>query len=133
MLLIGLACVPACKTTLEPGGAYAPLVGTNVQSDVTFYAIESAFEVAYKSIDFVFKFEFDNRDLLFKVSPEIKRSLDAIRPKAVQIRDDYMLARIVYRANSTPANLDALQQVLQKLQQLLATAEAIMKTKGTAQ
>lgn len=128
LLIASLTLCVGCKARLEPGGAYAPIPAdsTNAQPDMAFYAVDSAFELADKSIDFIFKFEADNRDLLWTISPDIKHGLDAIRPTAVQIRHEYIAARIVYKAQPTPANLDGVQRVLAKLQQLLSVAETVM-------
>jgi hypothetical protein len=137
LLAIGLSIgliAPGCGS-LEPGGAYAP-VDTNgvatAQPDKVFYTVDASFELAYKSLDFIFAFEASNRNLLWRISPEIKRGLDVVRPKAVQLRDEYILARIVYKANPVPANLDALKAALEKIEQLLATAQAVMQTKEQA-
>src|SRR5258707_8090524 len=100
LTIIGLAlCVSAflilgCnKSTLEPGGAYAQ---TNQVPDLVFFQIDSAFDLAYSAIDAAFLFEFQNRPMLWTISPNIKHTLDSIRPQAVAARDKYLAARTIY-------------------------------------
>lgn len=121
--------VPGCATRLESGGAYAPVdVGGNatVQPDFAFYACDAAFDLAYSTLDGAFKFESDNRALLWKVTPSIKHGLDQVRPQATEVAIKYAIARKVYMANPVPSNLTALQALLAKAQQLSATALAVL-------
>jgi len=117
---------------LAPGGAYAPVDanGNPIQApDMVFYNIDAAYDLAYSTVDAAFRFERDNRTLLWKVSPQIKHTLDSIRPQAVSANADYLRARAAYMANPTPAGLTALQTVLSKISQL-ATAAAAALPKG---
>jgi hypothetical protein len=124
---------------LENGGAYAP--GTNIvattadgtsttnfvaasASDLAFFQVESAFDFAYSTIDAVFTIERDNRLLLWKISPDIKHTLDKLRPEAVEIRNDYIKARIAYQANPVPANLSQMQTILARIENTAAAVQA---------
>jgi len=133
LLLVGLiSCCSmihtGCKSTLAIGGAYAP--GTNgistTQPDLAFYLTDSSYDVAYAALEAAFKFERDNRPALWSLSPIIKQTLDKIRPTALQASNEYLLARAAYMANPVPANLSGLQTALAKMQQLTATAIAIL-------
>lgn len=133
---VGLMLVVAgCGTTrLETGGAYAPVDpagNATVQPDFAFYATDAAFDLAYSSLDGAFKFEADNRALLWKLTPSIKHGLDQVRPQASDVAIKYALARRVYLLNPVPANLAPLQGLLAKAQQLGATALAVLPTQKT--
>ena len=131
-LLILPACLllSACKAPqLEAGGAYAPL-DTNgvatVAADPAFFAVDSAYDLAYSTLDGAFLFERQNRAALWQISPAIKHTLDTIRPQAWALAVQYARARQAYIANPVPANLGTLQNVLAHVQQLLASAQAVL-------
>jgi hypothetical protein len=130
---ISLAAFTACKTPkLAAGGAYtSPItntVGTNIvitsQSDLALYTADASFDLAYTTINSVFLIERNNRDYFWKLSPQIKRTVDKIRPIAQQVVNDYSAARTAYLANTTPAGLSGIQAILAKLQQLVFAATA---------
>lgn len=142
--VLGLAAslLIGCKHTLQPGGAYAPItvttntagvVVTNATAlpDLTFYEVDAAFSMAYAALDGVFTWERDNRAVLWSISPQIKKTLDGIRPTAAQIVKDYAVARAAYKANPTPAGLATLQTILAKAQQLQAAAAAVSANLNT--
>lgn len=113
-----------CHTTrLEQGGAYAL---TNTVPDMQFFVVESTYDIAYSSVLAVMKFERDNRLMLWNISPQIKHTLDGIRPKVVEADKAYVAARASYILNPTPVGLTPLNESLQKMQQLLATAQAVI-------
>jgi len=133
-VVASLVVVGCSSTKLESGGAYAPVdVSGNaiVKPDPAFYVIDAAYAVAYATVDGVFKFEQDNRLFLWQVSPNFKQALDKIRPEAVKVRDDYARCRLAYKANPVPANLTQLQTALARVQQLTATAAALLPTATT--
>ena len=122
---------------LESGGAYAPAAAvvsadgsTNLVAtaspDPAFFVVDSSFDLAYSVIDAAFTFERENRAMLWKLSPEIKHSLDKIRPTAVEVRDRYITARAAYMSNPTPAGLSTLQDTLSKLKALSSAAQSAM-------
>lgn len=130
-----------CKTHLAPGGAYAPNVTnitanadgtstTNVVAtaapDQAFFEVDSAFDLAYSVINAAFTFELDNRDYLWSISPQVKHTLDKIRPQALDARNQYLKARRIYIANPTPAGLGALQTALTQIQHASSAAEAVL-------
>ena len=131
--LIGATCKEA---RLEPGGAYAPIVTNaatgvvSTNSDLAFYQIEASYAAAYAAIDGLFKFEADNEKALWAISPNIKLTLDKIRPDAWEANKSYHKARKAYLAVPVPANLTVLQQVLARMNQLLAAATAVMPKEG---
>jgi hypothetical protein len=132
-LLLSLALVAglgsSCKNSrLEVGGAYAPVTGstTNAAANLAFFQADSAYDLAYSAIDAAFKFEKENRAMLWKISPGIKHALDKIRPEAVNINRKYLAARAAYMAYPTPAGLGDLQTMLGQLQQLSAAAVAVL-------
>lgn len=146
-LLLNLCSASSCHGKLENGGAYAP--GTNALTidattgitstnfvataapDLAFFQVESAFDFAYSTIDAVFTIEHDNRLLLWKISPDIKHTLDKLRPEAVTIRNDYIKARIAYQANPVPANLSQLQTILARIQSTAAAVQAAIPASAT--
>lgn len=131
-----------CGGKLEQGGAYAPgtttyatnadtgAVATNFVAsaapDYPFAQVEIAFDFAYSTADAVFTAEQNNRALFWSISPDIKHTLDKLRPTAVTVRDDYIKARIAYQANPVPANLSGLQSVLTRAQALSASVSAAL-------
>jgi hypothetical protein len=120
ILLCSLALV-GCKTTLESGGPYAH---AGQQADMAFYAVDGAFDLAFSTIDAAFKFEKQNRAELWKLSPDIKHTLDKIRPEASKIVRQYLTARDAYKKHPTPAGLTDLQFTLATIQRLAASALA---------
>lgn len=138
---VGLCFAPlvGCKSTLEPGGAYAPAV-TNVVDGVTnvvataapdkaFYAVDSAFLLAYSATDAVFAFERNNRQFLWELSPEIKHTVDKIRPEAVAVRNQYAAARAAYIANPTPAGLSQLEEALAQANRISSALQSVLPKK----
>jgi hypothetical protein len=80
----------------------------------------------------VFRFERDNRDNLWKLSPDIKHTLDKIRPDAAQAVQTYAAARKAYIANPTPTGLSMLNTILAKVQQVSAAAAAAVTSLQTS-
>lgn len=109
-----------CKSTLAPDGSYNKTV-----PDMAFYQADSAFGLAYDTINLAFEAEYNNRALLWSISPEIKHTLDKVRPVALQVRNDYVIARDAYLKNPTPAGLTGVQSILAKAQQLLSAVSLI--------
>jgi len=129
LLCAALLC-GGCVTPdrLEQGGAYAASETQAAQPEL--YAIDASFEMAYSALDATFKYERDNRLLLWKLSPGIKKGLDQLRKEAGIVRDDYALARTIYLENPTPAGLDELRTQLSKLNNANSAALAVIQKKG---
>jgi hypothetical protein len=134
---ICFALFTGCKATLQPGGAYSPTV-TNATTgvvtatqlpDMEFYNVDAAYLLARSTINAVFQFERDNRAAMWKISPNIKHTLDSIRPQAVKADSEYHRLRAVYMANPVPSGLDQLQTILARISQLATTAAAALPTK----
>jgi hypothetical protein len=126
VLLCG--AVIGCKSPkLELGGAYAP-VGPDgvarIAPDVGFFAVEASFKLAHNAIRTVFDFEMENEAMLWRISPEIKRTLDKVRPQVNDAILVYARARDAYLASPTPAGLSNLEFALAKVKQLALAAEA---------
>lgn len=129
-----------CKSNnLEPGGAYAPAnpvvtegvtnwVAT-VSPDPIFYSTDVAFNFAYTLVDTAFTFEKNNRQLLWSISPDIKKTLDRFRPQAAAIVLQYTASRKAYMATPTPAGLTQLQTLLSHLQSLNSAVQAALPAK----
>lgn len=137
--LVGtLFLLTACKTPqLETGGAYNPATtnATGVvtsQPDMVYFMADAAFDTAYSTLDGAFKFERDNRALLWKLSPDIKHTLDRIRPTALEIATKYAAAREAYIANPTPGGLTTLQLWLSRIQKVSAMAQTLIAEKTQA-
>ena len=135
-LVITCACLLGCASRLESGGAYAPTTTvvengqTNIVAtaapDKAFFVADAAFDLSYSAVDAAFNFEKNNRLLLWRLSPEIKRELDKIRPQAFNAVQIYGQARDAYLANPTPAGLNTLQTALGRMQQLSGAAQAVL-------
>lgn len=135
IFMLALLTLTACnKATLAPGGPYTTsttvLIGTNLitttTQDLGLYNADSAFVLAYKTVDMIFTTELNNRAYFWNISPSIKHSVDAVRVVAVKVRDDYIAARAAYVANPTPLGLVGIQAVLAKMQQLVFAAQAAL-------
>lgn len=140
LLTLITACVcltfSGCASKLASGGAYAPTreVISNGQTNIVataapdkgFFVADAAFDLAYSAVDAAFNFEKNNRLLLWQISPEIKHTLDKLRPQAFNAVQQYALARDAYMANPTPAGLDGLKTALGKMQQLSSAAQAVL-------
>lgn len=132
----GCAWVKNGNNSLAPGGAYAPIdvtvVGgistTNVlrAPDYVFFEVDSAFDLAESSIQGVFKFERDNRPWLWSISPDIKKTLDRMRPGTWAVITKYTKARAAYKANPTPANLATLEGLTGQIKTLVDIAIAVL-------
>lgn len=144
VFIVGLASLltfTACnKATLQTGGAYTTsttaLVGTNLitttTQDLGLYNADSAFVLAYKTVDLIFTTELNNRAYFWNISPSIKHAVDAVRVVAVKVRDDYIAARAAYVANPTPLGLVGIQATLAKMQQLVFAAQAALAQNASA-
>lgn len=139
LTLAVLTTFTACKTPkLAPGGAYTTsvtnTVGTNIvvttTGDLALYTADASFDLAYKTMDAAFKIERDNRDYFWKLSPQIKHTMDRLRVIAQQAVNDYAAARTAYLANPTPAGLTGVQAVLAQIQQLVYAATAAVGQAG---
>jgi len=128
------AVLSGCKSgKLELGGSYRPST-TNAAGQVVdaaapdygFFVVDLAFSTAYSAVDAAFTFEKNNRELLWRVSPEIKYTLDKIRPVAWSTVQKYSRARRVYLASPTPAGLSTLQSLLVNIEKLAASAQAAL-------
>lgn len=125
-----------CKTTLEPGGAYSP-VTTNVAGvvinspDIGLYTTDSAFAASYSILDLAFRFERDNREMLWKISPGIKHTIDKIRPGAETSVQAYKAARADYIKHPSPQGLDLMNSIIIEVQRVASAASAAI-TAATA-
>jgi hypothetical protein len=143
MMSVGTLAWSGCnKSTLAPGGAYAPATfvtnadGTvtttqTVMSDMAFYITEASFLLAASTIDTAFRFEAENEMMLWRISPEIKHTMDKIRPDATQAVMAYKAARNEYKKHPTPTGLDLLQTLLSKVQQVATSAAAAVQNINT--
>lgn len=111
-----------CKT-LEPGGAYAPVGQT---ADMPLYTADAAYKLAYATLDAVFLFEHNNRDMLWQVNPQIKKSIDGMRTVAIQYQKDWAVARKAYLDNPVAQNLKSYEGVVAKIQQLAQVASVVI-------
>lgn len=119
-----VAALPiGCASKLESGGAYAP---PGQAPDKSFYAIDASFDLAYSVVDAAFTFERNNRQWLWKVSPDIKHLMDQIRPQAADGVAAYARARREYLRTPTPAGLTALQTALDQMRRLSSAAQAAL-------
>lgn len=136
--LLGLSLMVfiGCKATLEPGGAYAPArvtLSTNadgtlanaVMADKGLYLVDASFDLAYQTAQTVFETERKNRAFLQSLSPDIKKTLDQLRPQVVLAVKKFAVARTAYQQSPTPAGLSSLQTILSELQQISAAAQAV--------
>lgn len=125
--------LPGCANQLQPGGAYAPTatneagqVTATAAPDMALFSADSAFDFANSTIDTAFLLERNNRQLLWAISPEIKHTLDKIRPQAVAARLKWAQARRAYLAFPAPDTLSSLQGVLAEMQRISAAATAAL-------
>lgn len=128
-LLLAGALVGCSSTKLESGGAYAPVDAQGnaiIKPDFQFFVADAAFKLAYNTVDAGFKFEQDNRLFLWQLTPNIKHTMDQVRPQAVKARDDYARARAAYMAVPTPAGLTQLQNILGQMQQIASAVQAVL-------
>lgn len=130
VLLVGLlglgltACAPL-NERVEAGGAYH--AGDVVQGEL--YALDASFDLAYSGLDGIFKHEQANRQVLWNINPNIKRSLDKIRREAGIAKRDYAVAREAY-LKQPAIGLGELNAALGKLNAANAAALEVIKQKG---
>jgi hypothetical protein len=127
----GLTFTTGCnKATLAPGSMYT---ATNAQPstlDYAFYQVDSAFSLAYATVDTAFNFEGKNAAFCWSISPDIKHTLDKIRPQALNLARQYAKYRALYMASPSSANLASLQATLNSLQPLTAQAQTALTIKA---
>lgn len=129
--MLATSSLTGCKASLQPGGSYSPVDTNGVATqkpDLAFYEVDSSYNLLYAAVDAAFTFERDNRLWLFKLSPQIKHTLDSIRPQAVSANARYLRTRTAYKANPTPADLSTLGTILAEIQQVSAAATAAIST-----
>lgn len=138
IVLLALS-ITGCTNKLQTGGAYSPITtnaaGIIIESttpEYAFFVTDLSFSTAYSAVDAAFTFEKNNRDMLWKISPNIKHTLDKIRPQAWNVVVRYSAARKVYIANPTPPGLTVLQQILTEVQKLSASAIAALPATSPA-
>jgi len=119
-LIFGSGCTSG-NARLESGGAYA---AEGRAPDFAFYAVESSYPLALAAFKTASRLEMDNRDMFWKLSPDIKHALDDIRPKALAADRAYSKARVAYLKSPTPDGLSGLQTILGQIQQLATAAVA---------
>lgn len=117
-----------CRTApkLEPGGVYAPTndVGQVIYNDIGLALADASYKFAYETVTAVLRFEREHRAEIFKLTPDVKHALDAVRPKVVEVDRRWAVARQAYRANPTPAGLSTLQTILSEVQRLVPAVQA---------
>lgn len=129
-LMTGL--MVGCKGSLESGGAYTESItnstsGTISQKQDKFlYTSDATFDLVYKSMKAAFAIERNNRAYFWQISPEIKHSLDKIRPQTQQAINAYATAREVYLSRPSPTTQDAVQKALDQAQLILNSINAIV-------
>lgn len=126
MGLMGLlaGCAPL-NDRVEAGGAYH--AGDVVHGEL--YVVDASFDLAHAGLDGVFKYEQANRQLLWNISPNIKRSLDKIRLEARVAKRDYAVAREAY-LKQPAIGLGELNAALFKLQSANVAALTVIEGKG---
>lgn len=139
--LVGMAVaillvVGGCNSPkLAPGGAYsgstlttnaAGVVTTNTisASEPELFIADSAYKLAYDTVDGILLFEFNNRVALLVQFPALKPSLDKVRPVILDVDRRWAAARQAYKANPTPAGLSTINTILAEIQKLIPTAQA---------
>lgn len=111
------------KATLEQGGVY--------EGDKILYTADATFKVAHATMDFLFKYEEDNRKMLWQVNPSIKRTLDYLRPLAVSAETDYAQARAAYLVYPDQDATTKLHIALAKVEQFATMVQAAMNPNPT--
>ena len=118
------------KATLAPGSLYTATNATPSTLDYAFFQVDSAFSLAYATCDTAFNFEANNSAFCWKLSPDIKHTLDKIRPEALRLAQQYAKYRKLFIANPSSINLSSLQTTLDSLQPLTSQAQAAITIKA---
>jgi hypothetical protein len=118
---------------LEPGGAYAPTITNSVGQvtptaapDLALFLSDSTYDLAYSSALTAFRLEKNNRILLAKLFPDLKREMDRMRDQVWEADGQWANARQAYLTNPVPANLSALERTIAEMQRLSATAQTLL-------
>lgn len=129
LAITALLC--GCKTrSLEPGGVYAPTnqLGQVIYNDVGLALTDASYKFAYETALSPLKFEQDNREAIFALSPSVglavKKALDKARADIWDIDKRWALARVAYKANPTPAGLSILQTVLAEIERIIPVVQS---------
>lgn len=134
-LVFGVWClvfVPGCAgpQKLEPGGVYAPTnaAGEVVTNERALALADASYKFAYETALAAYRFERDNRELIWRLSPTIgarvKAALDDARATTWDIDQRWARARQAYRANPTPAGLSAVQTALAELERIIPVIQS---------
>jgi len=116
---------------LEPGGAYAPIATNSAgivttNTDLQLYLADREFIAAYDVVDSILTLERDNRALWWKISPEIKHTLDKVRPQAWDARNRYKALRQAYLSAPSPQGLAQLGAITDELSRMGSTIQAAL-------
>ena len=103
--------------TLAPDGVY--------KSQKVLYTADQTFETTHDIIDAFLKWEFENGDALYQLSPRIKAGADAIRKDAPEWINKYNDARKAYLLAPVKDNSTALEEALDQLERLAAAGQQI--------
>lgn len=125
LFTVFVGCNGGCASKLEPGGVYAPTnsAGVVVYNDQALALADASYQFTYETVQSVFKFERDNRDVIWAVSHDVKHGLDKARPVAVDINRRWAAARNAYKKNPTPEGISTLQSILSELNRLLPVVQ----------
>lgn len=128
-----LAFTPGCARKLQTGGAYAPgIVNTDgsvtptAAPDMALFVLDASYDLAYNAVLTACRIEKQNRPLLGRVFPELKREMDKVRIATWQIDQDWAAARAAYLDHPVAANLTAIQRALAEMERWNAVATALL-------
>lgn len=128
-----LAFTPGCAQKLQPGGAYAPAlvnpdgsVTPTAAPDMALFVLDASYDLAYQTVLTACRLEKQNRPLLGRVFPELKREMDKVRIATWQIDQDWAAARAAYLDHPVAANLTAIQRALAEMERWNAVATALL-------
>ena len=110
--IVGAGC-SGCST-LAPEGVYG--------RDKLLYEVDKTVVDAYQIFDSFLKIERDNRDVLFRISPEIKQAADKIRADGPQWIASAIATRDAYKTQPGTDTKNALDSAMRVLRQGIAQA-----------
>jgi len=80
--------------------------------------------VAYTTFTSISDYEQANRAALWRISPDIKHTLDLYRPQATEVFYRWGPARQAYLQNQLPANFDTLKGLVSQIQNITTAVQA---------
>jgi len=121
-------------------GTYSPATGTNTTgvydytapADILVVSVENIREIALDAFKNVMELEFNNRDALTKINPNIRLAVEVIRRDGEKSLNALTDAKVAYQKSRSAEDATKLKNALASVQSLLKSAVKYLAEIGAA-